>query len=196
MKISSAEFISSYAKFSDCPKNKLPEFAFVGRSNVGKSSLINSLTNIKKLAKTSSIPGKTQLINRFLINKCWCLVDLPGLGYAKVSKEKRKKFSALINEYLLKRENLFCVFMLIDSRLETQKNDLNLINWMGRNEIPFAITFTKVDKLSKKQLEKNIKKYKENLQKHWQELPRFFITSSKKKLGNEEILGFIKSIID
>lgn len=195
MKISSAEFISSYSKFSDCPKNKLPEFAFVGRSNVGKSSLINSITNVKKLAKTSSIPGKTQLINHFLINKSWCLIDLPGVGYAKVSKEKRKKFSSLINNYLLKRENLCCVFMLVDSRLEIQQNDFNLINWMGLNKVPFVIVFTKIDKLSKTQLEKNIKKYMRNLQKHWEKLPVFFITSSKKKSGNEEILEFIQSVI-
>ena len=193
--IKSAEFICSYSKFSDCPKSNFPEFAFVGRSNVGKSSLINGITNIKKLAKTSSIPGKTQLINYFLINKAWYLVDLPGIGYAKVSKKKRETFNKLILEYLLKRDALSCVFMLVDSRIKIQKNDLNLINWMGENKIPFALVFTKIDKLSKDKLKTNELKYKKELMRYWEELPPFFTTSSKKKIGIKKMLQFIQSVI-
>lgn len=197
MIIKSAIFISSSPKLKDCPESMLPEFAFIGRSNVGKSSLINMITNIKNLAKTSSTPGKTQLINHFLINKNWMLADLPGIGYAKVSKKERGIFKDTIYEYILQRKNLYSVFMLIDSRLKPQKNDLNLINFMGVNNIPFVIVFTKTDKLSgNNKLKENINLYKKELLNTWEKLPKSFISSSKNHDGKKELLNFIQSAIN
>ena len=171
MRIKQAEFIISNTNFKNCPKPDLPEYAFVGRSNVGKSSLINMLTERRNLAKTSSKPGKTQLINHFLINKLWYLVDLPGYGYAGVSKTLRFEFAKFSKNYLLKRENLICLFVLIDSRLKPQAIDLEFMQWLGENRIPFAICFTKQDKLSKKESIKNLNNYKNELLKGWEELP-------------------------
>lgn len=194
MEIKSAEFIASYPNYKDCPKDKLPEYAFVGRSNVGKSSLINMLMERKKLAKTSQSPGKTQLINHFIVNDNWYLVDLPGYGYAKVSKSIRKDFSKLINEYALHRENLMCVFVLLDARHAPQKNDLGFMRWLGENQVPFVMVFTKADKLSSSAVNKNILNYKKEMLKEWEALPEVFITSSEQKLGRSEILGYIDRI--
>lgn len=196
MEIKSAEFVSSYVSYKDCPKTEIPEYAFVGRSNVGKSSLINMLMERKKLAKTSQSPGKTQLINQFLINENWYLADLPGYGFAKVAKSKRKDFNKLINDYALNRENLMCLFVLLDSRHEPQKNDLGFMRWLGENEIPFAMVFTKADKLSSSALNKNIKTYKKEMLKEWEALPDLFISSSEQKLGRNEILDYIERIND
>jgi len=192
MVINNAEFIISCAELSKCPKPVLPEYAFIGRSNVGKSSLINMLTDIRKLAKTSSTPGKTQLMNFFLINGSWHLVDLPGLGYAKVAKSSKSKWEAMIINYLSKRRCLLSTFYLVDSRLEPQKIDMNFIEWMGKKQIPFVILLTKVDKISKFQLEKNLTLLKRALLNSWDEVPEMIITSSEKKTGKEEILGFIE----
>lgn len=194
MEIKSAEFVTSYANFKDCPKTNIPEYAFVGRSNVGKSSLINMLMEKKKLAKTSQNPGKTQLINQFKVNDNWFLVDLPGYGYAKVAKSMRKDFNKLIKEYTLNRENLMCLFVLLDSRHEPQKNDLAFMRWLGENQIPFAMVFTKVDKLSSSALNKNLKHYKNEMLKHWDALPDVFITSSENRIGRLDILTFIDNI--
>jgi GTP-binding protein len=194
MKIKTSSFVISNTDIKKCPEPTIPEFAFIGRSNVGKSSLINMLTDNKKLAKTSGRPGKTQLINHFLINEDWYLVDLPGYGYAKTSKENRHKFTAFIHEYLLKRENLINTFVLIDSRLEPQKNDIEFMNWMGNNELPFSIVFTKIDKLSSSALQKNLAKYKKELLKFWEELPPVFTTSSTSKFGQEKLLNYIGAI--
>ncbi len=191
MRIKQAEFIISNTNFKKCPKPDLPEYAFVGRSNVGKSSLINMLTERRSLAKTSSKPGKTQLINHFLINKLWYLVDLPGYGYAGVSKTLRFEFARFSKNYLLKRENLICLFVLIDSRLKPQAIDLEFMQWLGENRIPFAICFTKQDKLSKKESIKNLNNYKNELLKGWEELPQIFLSSATKKSGKENILTFI-----
>ena len=191
MRIKQAEFIISNTNFKKCPKPDLPEYAFVGRSNVGKSSLINMLTERRSLAKTSSKPGKTQLINHFLINKLWYLVDLPGYGYAGVSKTLRFEFARFSKNYLLKRENLVCLFVLIDSRLKPQAIDLEFMQWLGENRIPFAICFTKQDKLSKKESIKNLNNYKNELLKGWEELPQIFLSSATKKSGKENILTFI-----
>jgi len=176
-----------------CPEPTKPEFAFIGRSNVGKSSLINMLTGQKKLAKTSSRPGKTQLINHFLINEAWYLVDLPGYGYAKVSKKSKEKFQAYIVDYVLKRENLYCLFVLVDSRLELQKIDLEFINWLGEKEVPFALIFTKADKLGANKLGKNISDYKDQLLEYWAELPPIFVSSAEDGTGKEDILEFIET---
>lgn len=176
-----------------CPEPTKPEFAFIGRSNVGKSSLINMLTGQKKLAKTSSRPGKTQLINHFLINEAWYLVDLPGYGYAKVSKKSKEKFQAYIVDYVLKRENLYCLFVLVDSRLELQKIDLEFINWLGEKEVPFALIFTKADKLGTNKLGKNISDYKDQLLEYWAELPPIFVSSAEDGTGKEDILEFIET---
>ncbi|MBN2746178.1 MAG: YihA family ribosome biogenesis GTP-binding protein [Bacteroidales bacterium] len=192
MIISQATFICSSTKLSQCPKPDKPEYAFIGRSNVGKSSLINALTNDKSLAKTSSTPGKTKLINHFLINNQWFLVDLPGLGYAKISKTLRAEWEKMIYDYFLKRSNLFCTFLLIDSRIEPQKIDLNLIDWFGANHIPFALVFTKIDKISRVQVDKNVELFKQALHENWEELPDIFITSAEKKTGLEDILSFIQ----
>ena len=194
MKIKSAEFVISNQDVNKCPSNNLPEYAFIGRSNVGKSSLINMLTNHKKLAKTSGTPGKTQLVNHFLINDNWYLVDLPGYGYAKSSKKARKEWQHMIDNYLLTRENLLCTFVLIDLRHSLQKNDLEFMTWMAEKQLPFAIVFTKSDKLSKQSLPKNLKKLKADILEHWEELPPNFSTSSEKKIGVEPILEFIEEV--
>jgi GTP-binding protein len=194
MDIKSAEFIASYTSYSDCPGDKLPEYAFVGRSNVGKSSLINMLVDQKKLAKTSQSPGKTQLINHFLINGNWYLVDLPGYGFAKVSKSIRKDFNKLIKDYSEFRESMMCLFVLIDSRHEPQKNDLEFMEWLGEKQIPFSMIFTKIDKLSSSALKQNILNYKKEMLKKWETLPEIFLTSSEKNIGRNEILTFIENI--
>lgn len=194
MEIKTAAFVISNTDYKKCPTPNMPEYAFIGRSNVGKSSLINMLTNFSKLAKISGRPGKTQLINHFKINDNWYLVDLPGYGYAKVSKKNRSMWQVFIQEYLLNRENLYCLFILVDSRLEPQKIDLEFINWVGEKEIPFAIVFTKADKLSKNQLESNVAAYKKELLKVWEVLPTNFVTSATLKMGRPEILTFIDEI--
>jgi GTP-binding protein len=192
MILKEAKFILSSTDIEKCPKPDMPEYAFIGRSNVGKSSLINMLTNNKNLAKTSSKPGKTQLINHFLINNEWYLTDLPGFGFAKVSKDLKAKWDGMINKYLTKRENLMCVFLLIDSRLELQKVDKNLMDFLGKNQIPFVIVFTKIDKLTKPKLESNIAAIKKAMLKDWESLPMCFLTSSEKHIGNLEILDFVE----
>lgn len=191
MIIKSAEFIVSNQEVDKCPQTDLPEYAFIGRSNVGKSSLINMLTNHKKLAKTSSTPGKTQLINHFLINEEWHLVDLPGYGFAKTSKKAREQWGQMIHKYLIKRKNLRCTFILIDIRLEPQKIDLDFIEWLGINHLPFVILFTKSDKLNKHNLIKNIELYKSTLLEKWAELPQFIVSSSVTSFGKDAILEMI-----
>jgi len=194
MEIKSAEFVSSYVSYKDCPKNNTPEYAFVGRSNVGKSSLINMLLERKKLAKTSQSPGKTQLINQFIVNENWILTDLPGYGYAKVGKSMRKDFNKLINEYAQYRENLMCMFVLLDSRHAPQKNDLGFMKWLGENQIPFVMVFTKSDKLSSSAVKKNLMEYKKEMLKEWERLPDIFVTSSENRKGRAELLDFIDKI--
>ncbi len=196
MIIKKAEFIISNTDISKCPTTSLPEYAFIGRSNVGKSSLINMLTDNKKLAKTSGRPGKTQLINHFLVNEDWYLVDLPGYGYAKASKESRFKWTKFIERYLRERENLLNTFVLIDSRLEPQKIDLEFMNWCGHNQIAFSMVFTKIDKLSSSALQKNIAQYKKEMLKTWEALPPVFLTSSESKFGREKVLNYIEEIND
>lgn len=191
MKINRAEFVISNTDIKKCPEGKIPEYAFIGRSNVGKSSLINMITDRKALAKTSGKPGKTQLINHFIINDDWYLVDLPGYGYARVSKKDRSNFAKFIYDYLEKRPNLVCTFVLIDSRLEPQNLDLKFMNWLGEKQLPFVIVFTKIDKLSSNQLNKNLSKYKTEMLKYWQELPQTFISSSSSGVGQLELLNFI-----
>jgi GTP-binding protein len=190
-----AEFKGSYPSLKVMPQDRFKEFAFIGRSNVGKSSLINMLCDHKDLAKTSSKPGKTQHIVRFEIDKKWYLIDLPGYGYAKVSKDSRKIFGEMIQEYLLERENMLCVFVLIDSRLEPQKIDLEFMEWLGVTGIPFAIAYTKTDKLKPSEIEKNIALYKEKLLETWEELPDIFITSATQKTGQKEILKLIDTVL-
>tara|TARA_Y100000385_G_scaffold78249_1_gene79446 strand:- start:275 stop:886 length:612 start_codon:yes stop_codon:yes gene_type:complete len=192
MKIKSADFVISNTDIDKCPKERIPEYAFIGRSNVGKSSLINMLTGRKSLAKTSGKPGKTQLINHFKINDNWFLVDLPGYGYAKVSKKDRSIFAKFIYEYLEKRQNLICTFVLVDSRHEPQKIDMLFMEWLGKNQIPFVIVFTKMDKLSSSQLNKNMTKYKSEMLKTWEEIPQIFRSSAENGLGKAEILKFIE----
>ena len=192
MKIKSADFVISNTDIDKCPKELIPEYAFIGRSNVGKSSLINMLTGRKSLAKTSGKPGKTQLINHFKINDNWFLVDLPGYGYAKVSKKDRSIFAKFIYEYLEKRQNLICTFVLVDSRHEPQKIDMLFMEWLGKNQIPFVIVFTKMDKLSSSQLNKNMTKYKSEMLKTWEEIPQTFRSSAESGLGKAEILKFIE----
>ena len=177
-----------------CPKDTKPEYAFIGRSNVGKSSLINMLTNNRKLAKTSSTPGKTLLINHFIINNEWYLVDLPGYGFAKRSKSELQKLEQMITGYLLQRQQLVNVFLLVDIRLEAQKVDLDFIQWLGSSSIPFAIVFTKADKLSATKVNQNVEAYKKVLSETWEELPPIFITSAEKKQGRDEILDYISQI--
>lgn len=195
MLIKSAEFKLSAPDLKHCPKSDLPEFAFIGRSNVGKSSLINMLVNRKGLAKTSSTPGKTKLINFFLIDSSWHLVDLPGYGYAKVAKTDRKEFNQSVIDYLKKRDNLTCVFSLIDCRLEPQPIDIEFINWLGTNGIPFVLVFTKTDKVSKSELARNIEIFMNKLKESWEELPRYFSASVLAKTGKDEVLDFIESCL-
>ena len=192
--IRSAEFVKSSLKVEECPEQMIPEYAFTGRSNVGKSSLINYLTNRRKLAKTSGTPGKTQLINHFVINKSWFLVDLPGYGWAKTSKTNKASWKKMTEDYLITRKNLAAVFVLVDVRHEPQKIDLNFIQWLGEESIPFGIIFTKADKLGKNQLQSNISNYQKTLQNTWEELPPVFVTSSVEKTGGEEILNFIEKV--
>ncbi len=194
MNIKTAEFLTSSSKPIQCPEGDKPEYAFIGRSNVGKSSLINMLCDRTSLAKTSSTPGKTQLINHFVINEEWFLVDLPGYGYAKVSKTQRKEFKLLIDTYLRHRSNLMCLFVLVDSRHKPQKVDLEFMYQMGKWGVPFVIVFTKTDKLKPTEKEENIEAYKKALLKEWEELPQIFVTSSEEKEGKEEILNFIEQV--
>lgn len=194
MIIKTAEFIQSVTDWRKCPTANLPEYAFIGRSNVGKSSLINMLVNNKKLAKTSSKPGKTQTINHFLINKNWYLVDLPGYGYASISKAMREKWQKMISDYLLKRANLQIIFVLIDSRLEPQKIDLEFINNLGASGIPFALIFTKTDKISPSKVQSNVQKFYNKLAEEWEEMPYRMLSSSETGKGREDILNYIEQI--
>lgn len=195
MEITSAEFIISNTQVSKCPVPDKPEFAFIGRSNVGKSSLINMLTQRKNLAKTSSTPGKTQTINHFLINKKWYLVDLPGYGYATVSKSTKEGWSEMIESYFKKRENVYCTFILIDSRLDPQKKDIEFINWLGGMGVPIVLVFTKIDKIKQSELAQSRKKFETRLLNDWEELPPVFITSAEKKTGRDHLLDFIEKAI-
>jgi len=192
MLIKSAAFVISATDYKKCPKPTYPEYAFVGRSNVGKSSLINTLTGRKKLAKTSGSPGKTQLINHFLINKNWYLTDLPGYGYAKASKKYREEWKKMTENYILNRKNLLCLFVLIDSRIDPQKSDMEFMRWLGENQIPFAMVFTKIDKLSKGELNTRHTTYKEQMLKTWEELPQNFLSSAISGFGKNDILDFIE----
>ena len=195
MKIKTADFIISNTDVSKCPKEKLHEYAFIGRSNVGKSSLINMLTERSKLAKTSGRPGKTQLINHFKINENWFLVDLPGYGYAQVSKTKRQTFQEFIKEYFLKREQLVCTFVLVDSRLSPQKIDLDFMQFLGENGIPFCIIFTKSDKLKPSQLNKNVQFYNKSMTATiWESMPQYFVSSATNKRGRDELLQYIDTL--
>jgi GTP-binding protein len=193
MEITSAEFVISNTQVTRCPPPDKPEFAFIGRSNVGKSSLINMLTQRKSLAKTSSTPGKTQTINHFLINSKWYLVDLPGYGYATVSKSTKAGWSEMIESYFNQRENLYCTFILIDSRLDPQKKDIEFINWLGGLGVPLAIVFTKIDKIKQSELAQSRKKFEARLLNDWEELPPIFISSAEKKTGRNHLLDFIES---
>lgn len=194
MEVKNSEFVISAPLVSMCPKDTKPEYAFIGRSNVGKSSLINMLCNNKNLAKTSSTPGKTLLINHFIINKEWYLVDLPGYGFAKRSKTEIAKLDKMIRGYILQRQQLVNVFVLVDVRHEAQKIDLEFINWLGESSVPFAIVFTKADKLPVTKMRSNVAAYKKKLLETWDELPPLFITSAEKKQGREEVLGYIDTI--
>lgn len=194
MQIKSAEFVISNQDVAKCPNSKLPEYAFIGRSNVGKSSLINMLTSRKSLAKTSGTPGKTQLINHFLINKNWHLVDLPGYGYARVSKKAKKTFQKFITTYFEQRKQLVLAFVLIDIRHEPQPIDLEFMQWMGEHEIPFSIVFTKADKLKPKAIENNIEIYKNKILESWEDMPHYVVTSATKAIGKDELLNYIDSI--
>ena len=194
MKIKTAEYVISSAKVEQCPNEKLHEYAFIGRSNVGKSRLINMLTNQSKLAKTSSMPGKTMLINHFLINKEWFLVDLPGYGYAKRSKKEQETLEMMISSYILDREQMTNLFLLIDSRHEPQKIDMEFMEWLGENGVPFAIVFTKADKQSKGKTLSNVSSYLKVLKKQWEELPPHFVTSAETGFGRDELLAYIEEI--
>lgn len=191
MVIKTAEFVKSSQKWQDCPEPTLPEYAFIGRSNVGKSSLINAMMNHKDLAKTSQTPGKTQLINHFLVNENWFLTDLPGYGYARVSKSLRKDFEKLITNYILNRQNLVNLFVLIDVRHTPQKIDLEFMQWCGESNIPFSIVFTKADKLKTGGADRNVEAYKTELLKTWEDLPNIYVTSAEKKTGTDDILNFV-----
>jgi len=195
MKINKAVFVTSSSKYTQCPTTGMPEFAFIGRSNVGKSSLINFLCNQNSLCKTSSTPGKTQSINHFMVNETWYLVDLPGYGYAKVSKDKRETFKNFSNEYILKRETLYNVFVLIDSSIPPQMIDVEFVYWLGKNNIAFSLIFTKSDKAKQVDVEKNIEGFKYYMKENWAEFPPMFITSVKKKRGSEELLFYIEQIL-
>ncbi len=191
MIIRSASFVMSNTRLEKCPPGKIPEFAFIGRSNVGKSSLINMLVNHKNLAKISSKPGKTQTINHFLINEQWYLVDLPGYGYAGVSRAARSDWGAMIEMYLTKRENLYCTFILIDSRITPQAIDLDFIQWMGEKSLPFCLVFTKTDKLKRNELNRSLESWNKKLTETWEEIPTQIVSSSETKKGREELLEFI-----
>ena len=193
MVIKTAEFVKSSGKWQDCPEPNLLEYAFIGRSNVGKSSLINAMLNHKDLAKTSQTPGKTQLINHFLINESWYLTDLPGYGYARVSKSMRRDFEKIITNYILNRKNLVNLFVLVDVRHTPQKIDIEFIEWCGENGVPFSIVFTKSDKLKPNTILTNVEDYKTELLKTWEDLPEIYVTSAEKKLGGDEILKFIST---
>lgn len=194
MIIKSATFVISNTNPAKCPDNTLPEYAFIGRSNVGKSSLINMLTGIKNLAMTSSKPGKTLLINHFLINEQWHLVDLPGYGYAKIGKDGRERLEAMIQSYISQRKQLINLFVLIDSRHEPQKIDLEFMEWLGKEGVPFSLIFTKIDKISKASIQLNINAYKEKLLETWEQLPPIFISSAEKGIGRDEVLEYIDQI--
>ena len=194
MEIKEARFIVSNTDVKKCPAPDRPEYAFIGRSNVGKSSLINRLTNKKSLAKTSGKPGKTQLINHFLINEEWYLVDLPGYGYASAPKKERLKWEQFIKRYILQRENLYCLFVLVDSRHEPQKQDLDFMEWLGISKVPFTIIFTKVDKLKPAELENNLKQYEEKMFETWETMPGYYISSAETGDGTQEILEFIDHV--
>lgn len=194
MEIKSAEFVMSNTDIRKCPKNNLPEYAFIGRSNVGKSSLINMLTKNPKLAMTSSTPGKTMLINHFIVNNEWYLVDLPGYGFAQRNKKGREGIKNIIENYILEREEMTNLFVLIDCRLEPQKIDLEFMEWLGENGIPFSIIFTKADKLTSGKLKDNVNKYLRQLNEQWEELPPYFVSSAEKKTGRNEILDYVESI--
>lgn len=194
MEISNAEFIISNTEVQKCPAGTFPEYAFIGRSNVGKSSLINMLTGRKGLAMTSSTPGKTMLINHFLINKSWYIVDLPGYGYARRGQKGQKQIQSIIENYILEREQMTNLFVLIDSRLEPQSIDLEFFEWLGEHNVPFAIVFTKGDKLKGGRLNTNINQYIKKLKEHWEELPPYFVTSAESRTGREELLSYIEDI--
>lgn len=194
MEITSAEFVISNTDVKKCPGGTFPEYAFIGRSNVGKSSLINMLTGRKGLAMTSATPGKTMLINHFLINKNWYIVDLPGYGYAKRGQKGQEQIQRIIETYILQREQMTCLFVLVDSRHEPQSIDLAFIEWLGENGVPFAIVFTKADKLKGGRINSNIRHYLEKLREQWEELPPHFITSSENRMGRDELLGYIEQI--
>ncbi len=194
MEIKSAEFVISNTDVRKCPAGDLPEYAFIGRSNVGKSSLINMLTNKKGLAMTSSTPGKTMLINHFLINTDWYLVDLPGYGYAKRGQKGKEQIKTIIENYILERPQMTNLFVLIGSRLEPQKIDLEFMEWLGENGVPFSVVFTKVDKLKSGRLHSNVTKYLQQLQEQWEELPPHFISSAETRAGRSEILNYIEAV--
>ncbi len=196
MKIHGVEYRGSFPKVALCPKDDRPEFAFIGRSNVGKSSLINALTGRKEVAHTSKKPGKTQLINYFLVDQDWYLVDLPGYGYAKISKKKRKEWEKMIEAYLVKRLSLQCALVLIDSNVLPQSIDIEFINWLGERRIPFVLVYTKADKSKPHEIEANIAAFREELLKYWHALPQEFITSSRERSGTDEILNFIEEVIN
>ena len=196
MKITKATYLISSPSFDLCPKLHAPEYAFIGRSNVGKSSIINAIVQQKNLAKTSGTPGKTQLINHFLIDEKWYLVDLPGFGYAKASKSKRFQWEKFIAEYLTKRETLLNIFVLLDARLEPQQIDLEFMNWCGEKGLPFSMVFTKIDKLSSTALQKNLAKYKKEMLKYWDELPPLFTSSATSNFGKEPLLNYIELILE
>jgi len=194
MVIKSAEFVISNSRVEKCPTTGLPEYAFIGRSNVGKSSLINMLTARKGLAMTSQKPGKTQLINHFIINDAWYLVDLPGYGYARLGRDSRDSLRRMIEDYVLERKELVLLFVLLDCRHDPQKIDLEFIQWLGEEGVPFALVFTKADKLSKGRLAANVEAYKAKLHEEWEELPPIFVTSSEERMGRDELLGYIEEI--
>ena len=194
MQIKKAEYLSSHVNYKSCPAPDKPEYALIGRSNVGKSSLINSLTKRNKLAKTSQQPGKTQTINHFLINDKWYLVDLPGYGWARTSKDKRYKWGQMIRDYFLNRTNLLGVFVLIDSRIKAQEIDLDFMRFLGENQIPFVMVFTKTDKLSAVKLKTALQEYEKVMLEEWEEMPMYFITSAVKNIGTQELLNFIDQV--
>ncbi len=195
MRITSATFLQSNTNYKQCPQDKRLEFAYIGRSNVGKSSLINMLLHRKKLAKTSSIPGKTQLINHFLINNSFYIVDLPGYGWAKSSKKNKKIWQKMVENYIVYRKNLVCMFLLFDSRLSPQQIDISFLNWLGKNNIPFTILFTKIDKQTPYKTQITIDRWKKNLTDNWEIFPTYFLCSAKNNLGRTQILSYIENII-